>query len=368
MKVQYQAKPQYILSTFILFFIIHSIQVGIGIQGFQRIIFSEAKNDSWISVVLAGVFTHIVVFFIIKTLQLYGPTDIYGIHIEVYGKWIGKAVNCIYIFYCLGMFVVILNNYIEVIQTWVFPTVPTWLFSISILLLVVYGVTGGIRVIAGAGFFSIILSVWILSFIGYPLRFVDFHHLLPVMESNITSILKGSYKMTITLIGFEILYIVYPFMEDRKKVIKYAHLGVAATNILYLILMLLTLSYFSPGQLENTNWPTLSLFKIVKLPFIERTEYVAVSYWLLIILPNLLLYMWAAVRGIKRSFERKTKGVIWFFTIFLFFVSIFINTRSKINQFNDFFDNIAFYIAFCYPFILYILALIKKKMTSLKEN
>jgi spore germination protein (amino acid permease) len=342
--------------------------VGIGIHGFQRIIFSEAKHDAWISVVLAGVFTHIVVFIIIKTLQLYGPTDIYGIHIEVYGKWIGKVVNSLYIFYCLCMFVIILYNYIEVMQTWVFPTVPTWLFSISILLLVVYGVTGGLRVIAGAGFFSIILSLWILSIIGYPLRFVDFDHLLPVMESNITSILKGAYKMGITLIGFEILYMVYPFMENRKKVIKFAHLGVAATNILYLVVMLLTIIYFSSGQLENTIWPTLSLFKIVKLPFIERTEYVAVSFWLLIILPNLLLYMWAAVRGVKRTFGKKTKGVIWFFSFIIFLVSFFINTRSKINQFTDFFDNIAFYIAFCYPFILYILALIKKKMTSLKEK
>jgi spore germination protein (amino acid permease) len=266
------------------------------------------------------------------------------------------------------MFVIILYNYIEVMQTWVFPTVPTWLFSISILLLVVYGVTGGLRVIAGAGFFSIILSLWILSIIGYPLRFVDFDHLLPVMESNITSILKGAYKMGITLIGFEILYMVYPFMENRKKVIKFAHLGVAATNILYLVVMLLTIIYFSSGQLENTIWPTLSLFKIVKLPFIERTEYVAVSFWLLIILPNLLLYMWAAVRGVKRTFGKKTKGVIWFFSFIIFLVSFFINTRSKINQFTDFFDNIAFYIAFCYPFILYILALIKKKMTSLKEK
>jgi spore germination protein (amino acid permease) len=266
------------------------------------------------------------------------------------------------------MFVIILNNYIEVIQTWVFPIVPSWVFSISILLLVVYGVTGGIRVIAGAGFFSIILSVWMLIFFGYPLRFVDFHHLLPVMESNITSILKGAYKMAITLVGFEILYIVYPFLEDRKQVQKYAHLGIAASNILYLVLMLLSISYFSPGQLENTNWPTLSLFKIVKLPFIERTEYVAVSFWLLIILPNLLLYMWAAVRGVKRSFGRKTNRVIWVFTFIIFFVSIFINTRLKLNQVNDILDTIAFYIAICYPFILYILALIKKKMTSLKEK
>jgi spore germination protein (amino acid permease) len=368
MNVQYQPNPQYILSTFILFFIIHSIQVGIGIQGFQRIIFLEAKQDAWISVIIAGLFTHVVVMIMIKTLQLYRPTDIYGIHNEVYGKWIGKIVNSLYIVYCLWMFVIVLINYIEVMQTWVFPIVPTWIFSISILLLVIYGVSGGLRVIVGASFFSIILSVWMLGFIGFPIRFADYHHLLPVMESSITSILKGTHKMTLTVIGFEILYVVYPFLKEREKVSKFAHLGIAGTNLLYLIVILITITYFSPGQLENTIWPTLSLFKIVKLPFIERTEYVAVSFWLLIILPNLMLYFWAAIRGVRRTFEKKRKGLIWVFSFVIFFVSLFFNSRSKINQFNDLFASMAFYITFCYPFILYILALIKKKMTSHKEK
>ncbi|WHX98249.1 GerAB/ArcD/ProY family transporter [Neobacillus sp. DY30] len=368
MKVQYQPNPQYILNTFILFFIIHSIQVGIGIQGFQRIIFIEAKHDAWISVVLAGLFTHVVVMIMIKTLQLYGPTDIYGIHNEVYGKWIGKIVNSLYILYCLWMFVIVLINYIEVMQTWVFPIVPTWVFSISILLLVIYGVTGGLRVIVGACFFSIILSVWMLGVIGFPLRFSDYHHLLPVMESSISSILKGTHKMTLTIIGFEILYVVYPFLKEREKVSKFAHLGIAGTNLLYLMVILITITYFSAGQLENTIWPTLSLFKIVKLPFIERTEYVAVSFWLLIILPNLLLYFWAAVRGVRRTFEKKRKGLILIFSFVIFLVSLFFNSRTKINQFNDLFASMAFYITFCYPFILYILALIKKKMASLKEK
>jgi hypothetical protein len=173
--------------------------------------------------------------------------------------------------------------------------------------------------------------------------------------------------MTLTVIGFEILYVVYPFLKEKGKVTKFAHLGIAGTNLLYLIVILITITYFSPGQLENTIWPTLSLFKIVKLPFIERTEYVAVSYWLLIILPNLMLYLWAAVRGVRRTFEKKTKGFIWFFSFAIFLGSLFLNSRPKINQFNDLFASMAFYITFCYPFILFILALLKKKMTSLKE-
>jgi spore germination protein (amino acid permease) len=368
MKVQYQPKSPFLLSTFLIIFIIHANQIGIGIQGFQRIIFLAAKQDAWISVIFAGFATHIVVFVIIKTLQIYGSTDIYGIHHDVYGKWLGKVFSSLYILYCLWIFLIILKNYIEVLQTWVFPTVPVWLFSFSILLLVIYGVTGGIRMIVGVCFFSIVLSLWMFGFIGYPLRFSDFGHLLPVMESNLVSILKGAHKMTLTIVGFEILYVIYPHMEKKDKLQKYAHIGIALTTIVYLILMLVALVYFSPGQLESTIWPTLSLFKIVKLPFIERTEYVAVTFWLLIILPNLMLYLWAAVRGVRRTFGISTTRILWVFTTFIFVSSLFINSRVKINSMNNFFASVAFYITFCYPLVLYAFALLKKKINAHKEK
>lgn len=368
MKVQYQPKQQYLLNTFLLFFIFHAMQVGIGIQAFERIIFSEAKQDAWISVVLAGIFSHVVVYIMIKTLQINGTSDIYGIQITVYGKWIGKILNCFFIFYCLLAFMIILKNYIEVLQTWIFPTVPTWLFSVSILLLVIYGFTGGIRVIVGVCFFSFILSIWMLGLIGYPLRYSELNHLLPIMEANIVSIIKGTHKMTLTIIGFEILYVVYPFLKEKDKVQKFAHLGIAATNILYLLLMLLSIIYFSPGQLEKTIWPSLTLFKIIKLPFIERIEYVIITFWLLIILPNLLLYLWAAIQGVKRTFGKKSKWVLLIFTLFIFIPSLFFNSRININRLNHYFSIIAFYIVFCYPFILYALSLIRKKLTSTMEK
>lgn len=53
-----------------------------------------------------------------------------------------------------------------------------------------------------------------------------------------------------------------------------------------------------------TIWATLSLFGVIKLPFIERTKLIAVCYWLLIILHNLCLYLWAAHRGITRNVRK----------------------------------------------------------------
>ncbi|WP_274517245.1 GerAB/ArcD/ProY family transporter [Lysinibacillus boronitolerans] len=76
------------------FFVVHGAQIGVGIQGFQRIIYQDARQDAWISVLLAGIATHLVTFCMIKTLEIYGSDDLYGIQIDIFGKWIGNFFKC----------------------------------------------------------------------------------------------------------------------------------------------------------------------------------------------------------------------------------------------------------------------------------
>ena len=183
-----------------------------------------------------------------------------------------------------------------------------------------------------------------------------------------SGILKGVKSMTFTIIGFEILYVIYPFVKDKKNAKKHIHLGLFVTTLIYLAVMLVTLMYFSGEQLKKTIWATLSLFSIVKFPFIERFEYIAVCFWMLIILPNLCLFLWAAFRGTRRVVKVSANKFVWVFSFIILLVSLTFKTRTQINTFNDYFGQVAFYIVFVYPIILYVLAVVKKKFKSRKEQ
>lgn len=363
MNIHVHPQPQSLINAFMVMFIIHSVQLGVGVQGFQRIIYVEAGHNAWISVIVSGLVTCFVGFIMIKTLNYYESSDIFGIHQDVYGKWLGTSMNVLYVFYCMGAFLVIIRNYIEVLQAWVFPEVPTWFFSLTLMMLVLYGVLGGFRIIAGASFFSVFLSFWLLSLLGYPVQFSHWSNLLPILESNATEILRGAYSMTFTVVGFELIYAFYPFIKEKRKAQKYMQIGLLYTTLLYLAVMIISLSYFSGGQLERTIWGTLSLFKIVRLPFIERFEYVAITFWMLIILPNLMLFLWSASRGITRILgKERRKMVIWIVAIILFgCIQLFV-TREQINKLNDYFAQIAFIVVICYPIFLFLLVWLRKKV------
>lgn len=363
-----QIGPSDTISAFLLFFIVHGAQIGVGIHGFQRIIYQDAKQDAWISVILAGLATHIIAIFMLKTLEIYGSNDLYGIHQDIFGKWIGNFFNIIYISYCSVAFFAVLRNYIEVVQTWVFPDLNTWFLTVSLLLIVMYAFTGGLRVIVGVSFFSAVLSIWLFPMLAFPMKFIEPRSLLPILDSDLSEILKGVHSMTFTVIGFEILYVIYPFVKDKEKAKKNVHLGLFVTTLIYLAVMLVTLTYFSGAQLTKTIWATLTLFGVVKFPFIERIEYFVVCFWLLIILPNLCLFIWSAFRGANRLVKVSANKFVWLFSLIIFGVSFMFKTRPQINTFNDYYSQVAFYIVFVYPILLYVLAVAKKKFKSHKEQ
>lgn len=356
------------VNTMLLVFVIFSMQVGVGIQGFQRVIYMEAKHDAWISVILSGVATAIVGFIMVKTLKAYENTDLYGIQYDVLGKWFGNMLNILFVIYFLGGFHIIVRNYIEVIQAWIFPEVPDWLISLTLLYLVYYGLNGGLRTVVGVCFFSVGLSFWLILLLAYPFQFANLDYLFPMFEASIPEILRGTKQMTFTVVGFEIIYVIYPFLKEKDKVHKYMQVGLFFTTILYLTIMVVSLAYFSGGQLERTIWGTLSLLTIVRFPFIERFEYVAITFWVLLIMPNLMLYMWAATRGISRVFGKKEQKVSWKLLIFLFLTLLYPLTRVQINMMNDYFAKGAFYIVFIYPFLLFGAVLVKKKFFRKKDE
>ncbi|MGG2054883.1 GerAB/ArcD/ProY family transporter [Lysinibacillus pakistanensis] len=370
MKNPIQLSPKEMINAYMLFFVVHGAQIGVGIQGFQRIIYQEARQDAWISVLLACIATHIVAFCMIKTLEIYGSNDLYGIQQDIYGKWMGNFLNAMYVFYCFVAFFSVLRNYIEVIQAWIFPSIGTWFLSATLLIIIIYAFTGGLRVIVGVSFFSVILSLWIIPMLAFPLKYSSVDSLFPILENDIRSILKGAHSMTFTIIGFEILNVFYPFVKDKKNIRKPVHLGLLFSTFIYLSVMLVSITYYSEGKLVKTIWATLTLFSFISFPFIERFEFVAVCFWMLIIIPNLCLYLWAAYRGVIRLVNIRGTTFVWIFSCFVFIATLIIQTRTQINTINTIFGHTAFYVVFVYPILLWLLAILKKnfRLKKVQKN
>ena len=72
---------------------------------------------------------------------------------------------------------------------------------------------------------------------------------------------------------------------------RYAQIGNLFTTVNFLpLITLISIVFFAGDSLKAAIWPVLSMFKIVRLPNLERFEFIAVSFWMLVILPNMCFY------------------------------------------------------------------------------
>ncbi|CUA79011.1 GerAB/ArcD/ProY family transporter [Anoxybacillus suryakundensis] len=356
------------INAYLVFFLVHTAQMGLGIVGVQRVIFVEARQDAWIAVLLSGLWIHLVVFVIYQTLKQTEHDNIFSLHTFVYGRVFGWMVNAAVVVYFLMAYTSILLGYVEMALTWMYPDFPLWGGALILVVLTVYALYGGgFRLVAGVSFITFFMTIWIIIVFFQPLKYAEWIRLLPIFEATPKQMANGVLKTAYTMLGFEVLYIIYPFVKEKGRAHRYAQLGVLLTTFLVASVTIIAIVFFSPKQLEVTIWASLSMFTIVKFPFIERFEYVVIPLWLLVILPNLLMFMWAMTRGGKALFHVKQKYLLFVFGLMSFFVAILFKRRATINEFIDQVGWYGFWLSFVYPFILYMLVKYKAWMREKKQ-
>ena len=91
--------------------------------------------------------------------------------------------------------------------------------------------------------------------------------------------LISAKQSALEFLGFETILIFYPFIEKGKSLKRWAHAGIAFSTLIYVVLAIVSFMYYSEGQLNRTIWPTLTMLKIIKVPFIQRFEYIIIFVW-----------------------------------------------------------------------------------------
>ncbi|WP_102275238.1 GerAB/ArcD/ProY family transporter [Cytobacillus massiliigabonensis] len=339
-------KKELQISPFLVFFIIHAVQVGVGVLGFQRLIMKSAGNDSWMVVLAAGLMVNIVIWLMYVLLNRY-QKDIIEIQKELFGKWIGSLISLIWIIYWLMIGIVTLRTYIEIVEVWMFPTINTYMFCLIFIILVYYCVVGGFRIVTGLSFFGVCIPFYLFFTFFFPVEFAHFRNLLPIWNHSIKEIALSTKDMFLSYLGFSTLLMYYPYIKHPKQSQKWAHLGNLLTAVIYLFILIITIGFFSEKQVSKQIWATLSLWKIVEMPFVERFEYIGITSWVLIILPNICFSVWASTKGIQKIFKLKPKKVAVVILGILFCSTVAVEGRENIDLLN----NSMSYLGLCLVFI-----------------
>lgn len=361
MRVSVQERLQ--ISPFMAVFVILAMQTGMGVLRFQQIITKDAGYDAWISVIIAGLSTHILIWMMYKICEAV-EGDVMSANVYLLGKFIGNSLNTLFIFYYSVYCIATLSILMEVIRTWMFPDLNPFLFASVYLLLGIYIVYGGFRTVAGISFFSLVIPSYLLLSFVFPLKNGDVTNLLPVFDHTPMELIRSAYHMAPTFFGYGILLFFYPFIKKPQQSKKWVHTGLLVSTFVNTCLAVISFVYFPPELLDRSIWPTLEMWKIVRLPFIERFEYLGIANFTLILIPNVATALWVASRIAKRVYHfNQRKAVV--VTALMCLVSVLqINSLERADYLYQLSIKAGIVSAYIYTPIIYVSILIKKKVKS----
>ncbi|UOY93588.1 spore germination protein [Ectobacillus sp. JY-23] len=359
--MQSKIKEHMMISAFLVMFIIHSAQVGVGVLGFQAAISRLVGQDAWIAVVLTGILFHVIVYMI---YGIFNGDSKEFVHImqKNFGSVLAFILNVGIMAYFILLAIVLIRTYISVVQLWMFPDLATWIPGLLYILMIYYVLSGGFRTVTGVCFFGVIIPMALFLTLAIPLK-LDFHffrNLLPVMDHSAFDFIKATKELTFSYLGIETLLVFYPFIKGKSQ--KWAHLGVAMTTCLYLYVIIITTILFNVNQLDNTPWATLTIWKFVELPFVERFEYIGVVMWSLVMFPNICLYIWSATRIGKQLFHIKQQSILISILVIAFIAVCIIQLPPQIKWLQANVSLVGLGITYMLIPLLYMIGLLKKRL------
>ncbi|MEH7342958.1 GerAB/ArcD/ProY family transporter [Bacillus sp. JJ1532] len=359
-------KENLLVSPFLVFYIVNAMQLGVGVLDLAKLS-RQAEQDMWISIILSGLSIHVLIWILYRIL-INGKGDIIAIHRELFGKWVGGTLSLIFTLYILMLGLTVLRVYVEIIQLWVFPEISIWFFCLVVLLVVGYFVINGFRVITGICFLSTLYMLPLLLSFLFPLKFAHFSNLFPIMDHSISDILVSAKVGTLSMTGFELLLIFYPFIKHPEKSQKWAHFAVLFTTFIFVYIAIITIVYYHQDQLKHIVWSTIMFWKIIELPGIERFEHFGIAAWLFIVLPIICLTIWSAHRGLIQIFPVNKRFLLVVILFFLVVAVGMIEKRTSIEKLRSIAGDAGFYFIYGYIPFLFIAQKIIYKLKGAKQK
>ncbi|OKP84591.1 endospore germination permease [Paenibacillus sp. P32E] len=283
----------------------------------------QAKQDAWISVVVAGGIASLIALLATQAAKLYpGQTFFEYSHI-ILGRWIGKAVIVIYLIQWYTITPIILRQFSDLVQVMLLHGTPKEAVMLLMIIVIVYATyAGGIEGIARCGE---VLGPIILLMISLVLiasaNNIQWRNILPVYaDSGMTGILGGALAPA-SYLGHSVEYLMFAaFLTQPRKGAVYAF-GAVLTSVFFVLITTLMVIFTLGVNLSSNTWyPFFEMTKKISLfGFIDNFDAIPVVVWLASVFVKFAVMLFLMSYGTAQFLHvRNWRNLIWFIAPVMF--------------------------------------------------
>jgi spore germination protein (amino acid permease) len=345
-----------------LYFLLLQTQIGVGLLSLPSTLHQDAKGDGWISVLLSGFVVLIITTIICALCKRYPSETIFDFSKKIVGKFFGSVINLLYICYFLCISVLIVHLSSSVVKKWVLALTPHWVLIVLFIFVGIYLGREKLKIIARFFVFETALVFILLLLSIGTYTDVNFKYIFPVGQAGIKNIIIGSHDSLISMLGFEMLLAVYPFVAAKERqILKYASLSIITTTVLYAFFTFTSYIVFSPEEITLLPEPILYMLKALHYELIERLDLVFIVIWIVPMTTSLVAYLYLSSVGISKMIRKKDhKKTSTFVGFIVLIMSVLIPSSEEfVQKVNTIISYSSYAFIAVIPLFLFLLSLIK---------
>ena len=288
-----------------LFWMIMMLEIGINLLISMTATILYAKQDAWISYILAGVMGLIITNVAARLSSRYPRQTLIEYSVTLLGQWAGKLIVIPFILQWFWVMSLILRDEFLFIRLSVLYKTPAWVVIGTMIGVVLYTVYhGGIEAIGRVSelWGPILMIILALTF-ALTINNLNLPMLLPVYaDTGPGAIMEGALAPASLLGESVLLMMLFPFVEHPGQGTRKALLlGVAFSSVMLLLGVLWVIMTFGPAVSGRLQFPFFEMVKLVYLmEFIQNMDVFVMAVWLVCIFVKLSIYMFITSYGVAQ--------------------------------------------------------------------
>lgn len=289
-----------------LYWMIASMQVSMTILLTIHPALITAKQDAWLSMLVATLFGMFIAYVCTRINQnLPGHTFVtYVPHLV--GKWFGRFILILYGAYWYVVLAMVLRQYAEFIVATILPLTPIVIPILAMMLVAMYVTTTGIEGIARC---SEILGPFLLFIISVSLLLslpnIHIRQILPIyVDSGWKTIFQGALPTSTFLGDCILLMFLVSFLPSSKRGVIPAVFGVATTGLLSCATTFVLVTLFGAQMAAGQTYPYFNLVRYISVfNFFQNLDGIVIPIWIIGVFMKISLYFFVCTYGTAQVFS-----------------------------------------------------------------
>ncbi|MBA9028205.1 MULTISPECIES: GerAB/ArcD/ProY family transporter [Bacillaceae] len=287
--------------------------VASAILGVPSITAKYAKTDLWLSPIFASFIGYVTVYIAYKLHKLYPKQTVIQFSELIIGRFLGKILGLLFLFFYIKSAGEILREYAEFIVDSFLVRTPIIVIMVLMVFLCAYIVYGGLEVIARAAQIFFPLFVFpLLILIILVLPDFQFKNIFPILGDGIWPPMKGAIVPGGWFTEFFMIIFLLPFLMDKKRGMKYGMITAFAVMMTLVVVNLVVLFVLGPAT-SSKVYPLMNVARYISIAeFFEHFESVVMAIWIVGTFIKISVFYYVATLGTTQWLNlSEYRPIVW---------------------------------------------------------